>query len=295
MNWKSRLLYSQNWNIGFCEQTPDELISMKQLKNTHWMKHSYTDRWFADPFIYNVSDEEIVVFVEECTIENPKGILCELHVDRKSYNLRERYVLLELDTHLSYPAIIEHEGKIYVYPENGASGKLNIYEYDGNSHCLINPKCILNEAVADSTILEHNGFYYLIATKSQNSQEEAFLYRSNDLCGPYNIVSNDPVQIDRSCSRPAGNWFFALGQLYRPAQDCHERYGGGIHIMSIDSLQNFGEICSMGITPKSKEYDLGCHTINFNNKLCVIDGYGYLYPRFAHFYIKLRSLFLKSR
>lgn len=300
MNWKSRLLYSQNWNIGFCEQTPDELISMRQLKNTHWMKHSYTDRWFADPFIYNVSDEEIVVFVEECTIENPKGILCELHVDRKSYNLRERYVLLELDTHLSYPAIIEHEGKIYVYPENGASGKLNIYEYDGNSHCLINPKCILNEAVADSTILEHNGFYYLIATKSQNSQEEAFLFRSNNLFGPYSVFSNDPVQIERSCSRPAGNWITIGNKYFRPSQDCSHRYGGGINIMEVHSTQPYAEREKFHIAPLNYKYNLGIHTLNFskNKDWITVDGYGYLFPAFSrlwNFMSKVKQLILRKK
>ena len=150
------------------------------------MKHSYKDRWFADPFIYKVTEDEIIVFVEECNIYGkPKGILCELHVDRKSRKLKQRFVLLELETHLSYPAIIEYDGKTYVYPENGKSGKLNIYEYDENNHCLINPKCILSEAVADSTILQKEKLFYLIATKYPNTQEKAFVYQTDSIFGPY--------------------------------------------------------------------------------------------------------------
>ena len=116
-------MYPQNWNIGFVEQSAEDLLGKQQLGHIRWMKHKYKDRWFADPFIYKVADDEIVVFVEECMItDKPKGILCELHVDRKTMRLRERYVLLELDTHLSYPAFIKKDGVTYVYPENGSSG-----------------------------------------------------------------------------------------------------------------------------------------------------------------------------
>ena len=124
-------------------------MEKKALNKVQWLKHPYRDRWFADPFIFKVTDSEIIVFVEECPIERPKGILCELVIDRKTKRLKERYVLLESDTHLSYPAFIRQNGTVYVYPENGASGKLNIYEYDETNHRLVNPKCILEKSVAD--------------------------------------------------------------------------------------------------------------------------------------------------
>lgn len=281
MNWKARLLYPQNWNIGFVEQSVENLIVSKKIGCIRWMKHKYKDRWFADPFIYNVTDKEIVVFVEECPIsDTPKGILCELHVDRKTMHLLERYVLLELDTHLSYPAFIQKDGVTYVYPENGASGKLNIYEYDKSNHRLINPVCILDEAVADSTILVENGKFYLIATKAENPLEEAFLYSSDNIKGEYKMMSMQPVQARRTCSRPAGNWIQESCNIYRPAQDCGERYGGGINMMRIDSLNPYVEVAAFSIRPVGHKYQLGIHTINSSTMadLLVVDGYGYLHP-----------------
>ena len=290
MNLKSQLLYSQNWNIGFCEQTPDELIALKKLKKVQWMKHPYRDRWFADPYIYKVTDDEIVVFVEECPIVNPKGILCELHLDRKTKRLKERFVLLELDTHLSYPAIIEHDGKTYVYPENGASGRLYIYEYDAENHRLVNPRCILDEALADSTILKHEDKYYLIATKVPETQEKAYLYESNSLFGPYTQLSEAPVQSGRDCSRPAGNWFKALGQLYRPSQNCIGNYGAAISIMSVGELTPWSEEMLFAVKPLCFRYNRGIHTINFAANsdsepgVCVVDSYGYLHPFIGNSY-----------
>ena len=300
MNWKARLLYPQNWNIGFVNQSVEDLIEKQKLEHIRWMKHSYRDRWFADPFIYKVTEEEIIVFVEECQIsDNPKGILCELHVDKKSMRLRDRYVLLELDTHLSYPAIIEKDGVTYVYPENGASGSLKMYKYDEQSHRLVEPTCILNEAVADSTIIfnDNDGRYYLIATQFDNSQQEAFLYRSGELSGLYLRLSDNPVQLSTLCSRPAGNWVIA-NSLYRPAQDCSKRYGGAISMMKVDSLERFNENRIFTISPKSYRYNRGIHTINFSKdkELIVIDGYGYLHPLIARLWGRfavLKQSFLK--
>lgn len=291
MNWKSKLLYSHNWNVGFCEQTPEDLIHGQALHKIQWMNHPYKDRWFADPFIYKISEDEIVVFVEECPIEHPKGVLCELVLDRKTKRLKQRHVLLDLDTHLSYPAIIECDGKTFVYPENGTSGKLNMYEYDEADHRLMNPVCILEEAVADATIIECHGEYFMVATKCPNTQEQVFLYHSDSLFGPFVQTNTDPIQTNRSCSRPGGNWFVANEQLYRPAQDCVERYGSALSIMKV-SIDDNKMIDSklFSLRPTSYKYNRGLHTINFHEGLCVIDGYGYLNPCVGHAFDAVRNI-----
>ena len=292
MNWKARLLYPQNWNIGFVDQSVEDLIEKQKLGHIRWMKHPYHDRWFADPFIYKVTEDEIIVFVEECQIsDNPKGILCELHVDRKSLRLRDRYLLLNLDTHLSYPAIIEKDGVTYVYPENGASGSLKMYRYDEQNHRLVEPTCILNEAVADSTILYTNDGYYLIATQFDNSQQNAFLYKSSELFGPYVRLYKTPVQLSNICSRPAGNWI-TTNDIYRPAQDCSKRYGGAICMMKIGSLERFEESRKFTISPKSFRYNRGIHTINYSHEsgLFVIDGYGFLHPFISRLWSRIAGI-----
>ena len=285
------MMYSQNWNIGFCEQSPEDLIDRKVLNKVQWMKHPYRDRWFADPFILKVTDSEIVVFVEECQIERPKGILCELVIDRKTKRLKKRYVLLELDTHLSYPAIIHQCGKVFVYPENGASGKLNIYEYDEVAHKLVRPKIVLDKAVADSTIIKWGGKYNLVATLFPQTQEQAFLFCSDNLFGHYELSSTIPFQSSREYSRPAGNWIVLGNQLFRPAQDCVKRYGAGISMMNVNlNGDNLQEECVFKLYPESRKYSRGLHTINFMSGICVIDGYGFLHPIARSLITSIRKL-----
>ncbi len=288
MNLLRKIQYSQYWNIGFCKQTPEELIRERKLRSVQWLKHSYRDRWFADPFILKVTDSEIVVFVEECPMENPKGIICELVIDRKTMRLKERYVMLEKDTHLSYPAIIRHEGKVFVYPENGESGRLNIYEYDEANHRLVTPVCILEEAVADATIFQQGNVFYMTATKFPDSQKRLYLYKSLSLFGPYKQVGHNPVQESISCSRNGGDYFHANGRLYRVAQNCSMRYGGALSIMSEGSIEKYDEIIEFGVNPEPGRYGLGLHSLNFKEGVCVVDSFGYFFPFLGELYYKLR-------
>lgn len=272
------------WNIGFCEYTPEKLIEKKALPQIQWMKHPYKDRFFADPFILKVTETEIVVFVEEYVFDNPPGLIVELVLDKKSKRLKERYELLRMPTHLSYPAIIRDNDKVMVYPENGESGTLNVYEYDPINHKLVNPRLVIPESLFDSTICKlSENKYILAATKWPDNLQDCFAYRADSVWGPYTQVGDKPFQTSKDSARHAGNFFKAYGQLYRPGQDCSERYGGGISIMEFDST-TCTEKKSFTLRPYSHNYNLGLHTINFNEGLCVVDGYGYLYPTLGRIY-----------
>lgn len=285
MNW--RLLKNKDFfNVGFIDMTPEEFCRLRTLPKVEWMRHSYRDRFIADPFILKVSEEEIVVLAEDCPFSNYHGgRIVELHVDRKTKKLLHRYEILKLDTHLSYPAIIRRDGKVYVYPENGQSGKLLMYEFDESNHQLINPKLILDEAVADATIIECADGWYLTATSVESTRQNVYLYKSNSFDGPYVKVDTMPFNSDIRQSRPAGDFFRAGSDLFRPSQDCEERYGAALSIMKVDEFgSTIKEHLYAHIGPVNFRYNLGIHTINFHDGVCVIDGYGYLHPFLARCY-----------
>lgn len=54
-----------------------------------------------------MDDEELIVFAEELRIDNPKGCLVELKVQKDTYKLIDRHVLFDIPSHLSYPAYIK--------------------------------------------------------------------------------------------------------------------------------------------------------------------------------------------
>lgn len=289
MGLKSRLLKylnNQNWNIGFVSTSPKELVENQKLGRVEWLKHPYKDRFFADPFIYNVNDEEIVVFVEEMEFSKPVGRLSELVVDAKSKRLISKYTLLELDTHLSYPAIIRQGNDVLVCPENGASGKLSLYKYNSKTHKLEFISVILEESLADATIQQVGSTFYMFATKVPNTQGDLFLYQSTRFDGDYQEVGL--ISKGRENARPAGDLFKVEGVLYRPAQNCSKGYGGATEVMQVTKCEDgcFEEKHMFSLFPTSFRYNLGLHTLNFHENIGVIDGYGYLYPimgRLLHF------------
>ena len=172
------------WNIGFVENTLDEVIDGKSLK-IRWLNHECKDRWFADPFILDVTDDKIYVLVEEYYYPHKRGRLAMLTVDRASNSLIKADTILELDSHLSFPAIIRREGKILVYPENYKGGGQKIYELDLEKPALVNGKQISDALLTDAVYTELFGKKQIYSTESSNPNESTLGVYEIDESGKY--------------------------------------------------------------------------------------------------------------
>lgn len=275
-----KYLNNQNWNIGFAELTPAELIAAGRLPKVRWMIHHYRDRFFADPFILDADDDTITVLVEEF-IFGGKGTIVRLDIDRKTMHLIRRTEILKLDTHLSYPYIIRNGDSVVVMPENSESGVLTKYVYDVAAGRLISSGIVCDDPLTDATPFIFDGSEYMIATRLPDSQKNAYLYRYDASVGRYVCQSDRPVVGGKAGARMGGSFFEAGGKIYRPAQDCSGGYGKALTIFEVVSVAPvYSERAVMRLDPLSWRYNLGLHTLNFHTPsgLAVIDSYGYLYP-----------------
>lgn len=281
-NFVRRLKSPFTYNIGFIEITPEELVKERGFgkRKIHWMSHKYIDRWFADPFILDVKEGIITVLAEEKRYGIP-GTLVRLDIDSKSYRLVKRTTILGLNTHLSYPNPIRVGEKVFVYPENSASGNLKIYELVNGS--ALKYECtLISEPLNDSSIfynpIDHH--YYLIATNTDLSPHNyTLLFRSKSILGQWQRLNQNPIINDSHVARPGGNFFRIGDSLYRPAQDCFDSYGKFLHIMRVNNINPWIEEELFNIHPSDKKYSEGLHTLNFHDSgLAVIDGNGYAYP-----------------
>ena len=75
------------YNIGFVS-CPLKSILEGDTFSVNWLKHSYKDRWFADPFILDMTDNEIRILVEEWYDPIQRGRISRLVVDRSSFELK---------------------------------------------------------------------------------------------------------------------------------------------------------------------------------------------------------------
>lgn len=267
----------ERWNIGFLENTLDSVMRGDNIR-VKWMNHHLKNSWFADPFILDVTDDEIIVMVEEFYKPILRGRISKLTIDKKSLNLKNLDVVLELPTHLSFPVIIRPQEKtdfVYLMPENGESGELNTYQYWPQENRIEKCETVLKEAVADAIPFEFNGTTYLFATDGKNvNGNELSIYQWDDDAHQY--IFDRKLDFEENVARMAGNCFMYQGELYRPTQECNVQYGHAVTIQKIKMVNNhwnFEEIRRMySVNPK---LNVGMHTLNMHKGIIVTDALGF--------------------
>ena len=269
-------LTATKYNIGFAENKPEDIISGQSIQ-VNWLKHTYKDRWFADPFILEVTEEYYIVLVEEWYDPIGRGRISKLIVDRKDFTLKGIKTILELDSHLSFPFIQRTKDGIYIIPENSASGKLPRYKYDPSTDKVCFDCFICHDKLTDSVLFEYNRKELMFSTKLPDANgKELGIYKKED-DGTY--TQYDSYHFEENLSRMAGDVFTCNGKLYRPAQVCIKSYGDAVSIQEViydrDKFR-FNEL--RRIYSPSKRYDLGFHTFNVYNGYVVVDGLGYRKP-----------------
>ena len=215
--------YYHTWNIGFVDADSRDIVGSEKTQiKVHWVKHSYKDRFFADPFILSVDEKLIKVLVEDYPYYDKRGMISLLTIDRKTYELKEKKVVLKQPFHMSYPFVMRKEnGETWVAPEASQSGNLYYYTINKETGKLENQKILVEEPLLDSTIVEYKGLWWLFCTKrGEDSNKKLYIYYANAPEGPWQPHSKNPVVSDASMARPAGYMIKDGETLYRVIQKC---------------------------------------------------------------------------
>ena len=271
-------LYYYRWNIGFAEKDIKDIILDKESQiDVKWVKHSYRDRFFADPFILNLGESQIQVLVEEFPYSIKKGIISLLTIDRNSYTLIDRKVVLEQSFHMSYPYIQRDKDNnvMWVAPEASMSGRLYRYSLEKDTNILTNQVTVINHPLLDSTIVEYDNMFWLFCTKrGDSSNSQLHIYFSNSLDGPWEDHPCNPVLDDSMMARPAGYMVNLNDTIYRFVQKNDKSYGERIYLTKIVELSttSFKEVFVKELYSQNDKYSYGFHTINGYENICVVDG-----------------------
>lgn len=255
----------RNWNIGFGHLGND--LNIQQII---WLKHDYIDRWFADPFILEETEKDFTILVEEFLYNNNKGRLARLRVNKFNGLLLSNEVVLDLNTHLSFPIPLIINNQIFLYPENIESHKTNVYRYEEK---LSFRNEILPFGVADPVIVKHDANYYLLATEGPHySGNTLSVYKSKSPFVGY--VKSQEIQFKENIARRAGQIFSYNGMLISPAQVCNKEYGEAVSLQELVFEENLIKLREIKrINPISKKYPDGLHTFNVFKDHVIFDGY----------------------
>ena len=272
-----RRLLRSRWELGLVKGGFDGVFTNGQLE-VDWIINPYRDRWFADPFILDVTDDFVYVLAEEYEFKTRKGRIAKLSVNRKTLRIDSFVILLELPTHLSFPNILRKDGHVFVYPESCNSGELNLYEYDSVQEKLIFVQTICDDMIWDSSIENVLGVPQLFTARSNDffldiynwdTSRSRFLYS-------HSIASKDKT------SRMAGQLFEYKGKTYMPSQNCERVYGGGIIIKEViieGEDYSFKEIKRLESPHPVRKIKM--HTLNGYKGFAIIDIGGYDYSFLA--------------
>lgn len=265
---------AETWDIGFIQNSLDEILQGNEIE-VRWMKHKLKDSWFADPFIMDIDDKEIHVLAEEFYKPINRGRIARLIIDRNTLELKHKDVVLEQPTHLSFPAIIRQDGKIYIYPENGESNELNIYEYNPSTNECNKINTIMSgEAYEDSVITEIDGKEYLFCTKQPNPNGNVLNVYCKD--NSEKFTHYEDYTFKENVARMAGDFFEYNGKIFRPTQECNIQYGHAVTLQEV-TLENgkfsFNEVKRLfSVHPK---LTVGMHTFNMYKGMIVTDALGF--------------------
>lgn len=298
MNSFIRKFVIGEWNLGICNQ--DFISEFKKVKkggavilHASWMKHNRPGSFFADPFIYRVDKDKVVVLAEEMIFSQSKGLISRCTIDRKNAKLVDRKVVLEETCHLSYPFYDSETGRFA--PESSRNGNWASYKFNGE--IVSDKQIIANEPLIDSTPVEWNGKWYLFAVKQPRALDQLLIYCADTRYGNYIPHPQNPIKDCIRTSRCGGKCFIVDGELYRAVQDSTHLYGECMHVTHVTELSDsaFSEEhwCDIIIKHDGK-YPLGMHTLNFQDDFIVIDGYREkIRPLFAIYIYKIVPLLRK--
>ncbi len=273
---RAELKDHEEWNIGVYHQPIASLLDEGHNTSVQWLPAPAEGQYRADPFGY-YADGQLHVLYERYDQSEGQARIARLR-PKQDNNLKRSRTMLDVGKHLSYPYIVEHEGTVYVIPEQAALGRVDLYRVTPGNDGMEPVALLLNEPLVDPTLFRHEGRWWLLGTKPPLTNVELFAYWSEVITGPFRPHPLNPVKMDIRSARPAGTPFVHEGTLWRPAQDSSLTYGGRISLNRVLALTptGFAEVTEKHIEPMIGRWSKGLHTISAAGDVTLLDGKRFL-------------------
>ncbi len=235
------------------------------------------DRFWADPFLYYKNNKHYI-FVEE-VINKKKGHIAVIEVDQQG-NYQKPTKVLDRPYHLSYPYILEWKDDVYMIPESSGNNSIEVYKSTNFPNGWELHKTLMTEVqAADTTLFFYNDTWWMFTNirnyRGYPNWDELHLFYADD---PFSETWTphplNPIVSDVRVARPAGKIFEWQGKIYRPSQNCSNRYGYGLKFNQIEKLSEneYGEREVTSVEPLWEDDIKTVHTFNFEQGLSVVDA-----------------------
>lgn len=275
MNQIKSLLFSDQWNIGIVEAPIQNFLNPETVPEIRWFPEPARDRSLADPFGI-AQGNRTTILVEDYDYRIRKGCISVVESMPNNFFSAPKPVI-DLPVHLSYPYLLKYQDDVFCVPETEYRREVTLYRANAFPNTWVKIGTLIEGfAAMDPTVFQYEGRWWLLCTDGDTGPDnKLYAWHASDLLGPWLPHAANPLKTDVRSSRPAGTPFMHQGELYRPAQDCSETYGGAVVLNRIIRLTptEFEEEEITVVKPYADSpYPDGLHTISSAGDITIIDG-----------------------
>jgi hypothetical protein len=270
-----KLLYRDVWNVGIVRAPITRFLEPGYRPLVEWLPPPAPGTFFADPFGM-MRDGRLIIVCEGFDYGTGLGYIgCLDGTDPAG--ARPKVTDLVRTHHLSYPFLLEHDGRIYCIPETHQQEEIALYASD-EFPVKWKRVAVLVSGIpaADSTVIHYGDRWWLFCTIDGPAvRHDLHLFHARDLLGPWEPHPRNPVKTDVRSARPGGTPFVHSGSLYRPAQDNSADYGSRVVLNRITCLtpDDFEEEAVVEIEPlRESPYPHGLHTLSAVGSFTLVDS-----------------------
>lgn len=271
------------WNIALFQTSFEKFLENKQrdkpvifLPKSKIRTHYHYITGYADPFLF-VDGDWLYLFYEEERLKAPASI-CGLKTKDLQHWQKVGTVLKE-NFHLSFPFTFRANENIYMIPETREKEAVIMYRATDFPYRWQPITLLEGDKYVDSSVIEHNGVWYLFTSVWYGERNGLHIYYSDRLESGWKEHPMSPLHDDMGKSRCGGAVFEHKGKLYRPAQNCTDYYGENVALFEIELLTptSFKETKIKDLITKNRQWSkYGGHhfnMVNFKGKTIVaMDG-----------------------
>lgn len=270
------LLRHDQWNVGSIDRPIASFLHSDRSASVQWLEAPRRSEFRADPFGIQ-RDGRLTILYEHFSYRDNLGIIAAIE---QAPGARSAAVQIgpQPAVHLSYPFLIDVEGRLFCIPESCAAQEIGLYEVARFPDRWVKIANLLEGIpIVDATIFRHKGTWWLAGSEAaaKGTTCELHLWHATAITGPWHPHAANPVKIDVRSARPGGTPFYENGVLYRPAQDCSRTYGGRVIINRVLTLTTaaFEEVPAAVVEPDpAGRYPAGLHTLSRVGDITLIDG-----------------------
>jgi hypothetical protein len=266
------LFRHDQWNVGRIDRPIASFLREGVPSPVEWLAAPRRSEFRADPFGVR-RDGRLTIFYELFSYRTNRGTIAAVDPLGGGGGVR---IGPQPPVHLSYPYLIEEDGRLLCIPETHEAAEVGLYELERFPDRWVKVADLLTGIpIVDATLFRHGERWWLAGSEPTGVTYELNLWHASAITGPWHPHAANPVKMDVRSARPGGTPFYEDGVLYRPAQDCSATYGGRIIINRVLTLTptDFREEQAATVEPDpAGPYPSGLHTLSRVGGDTLIDG-----------------------